>query len=155
MNKAKSMSNIIKFPTAERIKQVIDEKIDKIIDEEDRAEIQKEDCVELSHYCFQLMYQAIRGNEFIDGFEEMDFYDIKTDEAKDMSVIINLLAAMFYRYKGLDHPFIKDLDDGDKKLIGLVDSNFEESDKIEEELRKIERSMEELLTEKSEENDPD
>lgn len=155
MNKAKTMSNIIQFPTAERIKQVIDEKIDKIIDEEDRVEIQKEDCVELAHYCFQLMYQAILGNEFIDGFEEMDFYDIKTDEAKDMSVIINLLAAMFYRYKGLHHPFIKDLDDGDKKLIGLVDSNFETSDKIEEELRKIEKSMEEFLTEKSEENDTD
>lgn len=155
MNKAKSMSNIIQFPTSERIKQVIDEKIDKIIDEEDQVEIQKEECVELAHYCFQLMDQAIIGNEFVDGFEDMDFYSLNTSEMRDMSVIINLLAAMFYRYKGLHHPFIKDLDDGDKKLVKLVDDNFQASDRIEEELRKIERSMEEFLTEKSEENDTD
>ena len=155
MIKDKSMSNIIQFPTSERVKQVIDEKIDKVIDEEERLEIQKEECVELAHYCFQLMDQAICNNEFIDGFEDMDFYKLDTPEMKDMSVVINNLAAMFNRYKGLNHPFQEDLDAGDKKLITLVDSNFEDSDKIEEELRKIEESMEELLTDKSEEDDID
>ena len=73
-------NNVIQFPTFERVKQVINEKIDEQIEEADRIDMQKEECVELAHYCFQLMEQAITGNEFIDGFEDMDFLDINRPE---------------------------------------------------------------------------
>ena len=152
------MSNVIQFPTSERIKQVIDEKIDKVIDKEEQAEIQKEECVELAHYCFQLMDQAISGNEFIDGFENMDFLDLRKQEGKDMSVIINLLAATFYRYKGLEHPFQEDLDIGDAKLESLMgEINFDENasdEELETELQKLEDDIQELLKE-CEEDDID
>ena len=152
------MSNVIQFPTSERIKQVIDEKIDKVIDKEEQAEIQKEECVELAHYCFQLMDQAISGNEFIDGFENMDFLDLRKQEGRDMSVIINLLAATFYRYKGLEHPFQEDLDIGDAKLESLMgEINFDENasdEELETELQKLEDDIQELLKE-CEEDDID
>lgn len=152
------MSNVIQFPTSERIKQVLDEKIDKVIDKEEQVEIQKEECVELAHYCFQLMDQAISGNEFIDGFQNMDFLDLRKQEGKDMSVIINLLAATFYRYKGLEHPFQEDLDVGDVKLESLMgEINFDENtsdEKFEVELQKLEDDIQELLKE-CEEDDID
>lgn len=156
MIKDKSMSNIIQFPTSERLKQVIDEKIDKVIDKEERIEIQKEECVELAHYCFQLMDQAISGNEFIDGFEDMDFLDLSKQEGRDMSVIINLLAATFYRYKNIEHPFQEDLDIGDAKLEKLMgEVKFDDSDEgLEEEFKKLESKIEELMKE-SEEDDID
>ena len=37
-----------------------------------------------------------------------------------MSVIINMLAASFYRYKDLKHPFQDVLDDGNDKLNELL-----------------------------------
>ena len=150
------MSNVIQFPTSERIKQVIDEKIDKVIDKEEQAEIQKEECVELAHYCFQLMDQAISGNEFIDGFENMDFLDLRKQEGKDMSVIINLLAATFYRHKGLVHPFQEDLDDANIKLDELVGgpSDDQYDAKLEAEIDKLLDETDKLIKE-SEEDDID
>jgi len=125
------MSNVIQFPTFERVKQVVNEKIDIEIEKADREDMQKEECVELAHYCFQLMDQAIRGNEFIDGFEDMDFLDLTKPEAKDMSVIINLLAATFYRFKELEHPFQDNLDAGNAKLDELMgELDMEDIDKL-------------------------
>lgn len=148
------MSNIIQFPTFERVKQVVNEKIDLEIEKADQEEIQKEECVELAHYCFQLMDQAIRGNEFIDGFEDMDFLDYTKPEAKDMSVIINLMAATFYRFKGLEHPFQDNLDAGNSKLDELMGEYTELDEEVEVELKKLEDEIQELLKE-SEENDID
>ena len=148
------MSNVIQFPTFERVKQVVNEKIDLEIEKADQEEIQKEECVELAHYCFQLMDQAIRGNEFIDGFEDMDFLDYTKPEAKDMSVIINLMAATFYRFKGLEHPFQDNLDAGNGKLDELMGEYKELDEEVEVELKKLEDEIQELLKE-SEENDID
>lgn len=147
------MSNIIQFPTFERVKQVVNEKIDLEIEKADREDMQKEECVELAHYCFQLMDQAIRGNEFIDGFEDMDFLDYTKPEAKDMSIIINLLAATFYRFKGLEHPFQDNLDAGNAKLDELM-GEYNELDEDCDELKKLEDEIQKLLKE-SEENDID
>jgi len=145
------MSNIIQFPTSERVRQVLDEKIDNVINREEQAEIQREECVELAHYCFQLIDQAISGNEFIDGFENMDFLDLSKQEGRDISVIINLLAATFYRYKGLEHPFQEDLDISDAKLDTLMGpANIATEAELELELQELE----ELLKE-SEEDDID
>ena len=148
------MSNVIQFPTSERLKQVLDEKIERVIDEEEQIEIQKEECVELAHYCFQLMDQAIRGNEFIDGFEDMDFLELTKPEAKDMSVIINLLAATFYRFKELEHPFQENLDAGNDKLDELMGEFKELDEEVEVELKKLEDEIQELLKE-CEEDDID
>ena len=148
------MSNVIQFPTFERVKQVVNEKIDLEIEKADQEEIQKEECVELAHYCFQLMDQAIRGNEFIDGFEDMDFLDYTKPEAKDMSVIINLMVATFYRFKGLEHPFQDNLDAGNSKLDELMGEYKELDEEVEVELKKLEDEIQELLKE-SEENDID
>ncbi len=148
------MSNIIQFPTFERVKQVVNEKIDLEIEKADQEEIQKEECVELAHYCFQLMDQAIRGNEFIDGFEDMDFLDYTKPDAKDMSVIINLMAATFYRFKELEHPFQDNLDAGNSKLDELMGEYTELDEEVEVELKKLEDEIQELLKE-SEENDID
>ena len=145
--------NVIQFPTFERVKQVINEKIDVQIEKADQEEIQKEECVELAHYCFQLMDQAITGNEFIDGFEDMDFLDLSKPECKDMSVIINLLAATFYRYKELKHPFQDNLDIGNQKLDDLMSET--EEIKAEVELKELEDEIEKLLNKESEEDDID
>lgn len=148
------MSNVIQFPTFERVKQVVNEKIDLEIEKADREDIQKEECVELAHYCFQLMDQAIRGNEFIDGFEDMDFLELTKPEAKDMSVIINLLAATFYRFKELEHPFQENLDAGNDKLDELMGEFKELDEEVEVELKKLEDEIQELLKE-CEEDDID
>ena len=148
------MSNVIQFPTFERVKQVVNEKIDIEIEKADQEEIQKEECVELAHYCFQLMDQAIRGNEFIDGFEDMDFLELTKPEAKDMSVIINLLAATFYRFKELEHPFQENLDAGNDKLDELMGEFKELDEEVEVELKKLEDEIQELLKE-CEEDDID
>lgn len=148
------MSNVIQFPTFERVKQVVNEKIDLEIEKADQEEIQKEECVELAHYCFQLMDQAIRGNEFIDGFEDMDFLELTKPEAKDMSVIINLLAATFYRFKELEHPFQENLDAGNDKLDELMGEFKELDEEVEVELKKLEDEIQELLKE-CEEDDID
>jgi len=113
-------NNVIQFPTFERVKQVISERIDEEIIKADIIDDQKEECVELAHYCFQLIDQAVRGNEFIDGFDDMDFLDINKPEMKDMSAIINMLAATFYRYKGMKHPFQETLDNANDKLNELI-----------------------------------
>ena len=152
MNKAKSMSNIIKFPTFERVQQVINEKLDKHLDEMDKVEIQKEECVELAHYCYQLMDQAIRGNEFVDGFDDMDFLDLKKPEMKDMTAIINMLAAMFYRYQGYEHPFQEILDAANKKLDSMMGGEYFDNTEL---LQKIEDDIKSLLTEKSDKDDID
>ena len=152
------MSNVIQFPTSERLKQVIDEKIERVIDEDEQIEIQKEECVELTHYCFQLMSQQITGNEFVDGFDDMDLLDETKPAMRDMAVIINLLAATFYRHKGLVHPFQEDLDIGDAKLESLMgEINFDENasdEELETELQKLEDDIQELLKE-CEEDDID
>ena len=119
MNK-KIPDNVIQFPTFERVKQVINEKIDQQIEEADRIDMQKEECVELAHYCFQLINDAVTGNEFIDGYDDFDPLDINKPEMKDMSAIINMLAATFYRYKGLKHPFQESLDIVNDKLNELL-----------------------------------
>ena len=147
------MSNVIQFPTSERLKQVIDERIDHVIQEEDRVEIQKEECVELAQYCFQLMDQAIRGNEFIDGFEDMDFTNPDKSEMRDMSAVVNMLAGTFYRYKGMEHPFQEDLDNANTKLDELM-GEFDDAE-FDAELEELGKELKELLTEKSDENDID
>ena len=150
------MSNVIQFPTSERLKQVIDEKIERVIDEDEQIEIQKEECVELAHYCFQLMSQAIAGNEFIDGFDDMDFLDETKPAMRDMAVIINLLAATFYRHKGLVHPFQEDLDDANIKLDELVGgpSDDQYDTKLEAEIDKLLNETDKIIKE-SEEDDID
>jgi len=113
-------NNVIQFPTFERVKQVINEKIDKELERYETEADLKEECVELAHYCFQLINDAVVGNEFVSGFEDFDALNIEKREMKDMSVIINLLAATFYRYKGLEHPFQEELDNANDKLNKLL-----------------------------------
>ena len=150
------MSNVIQFPTSERVKQVLDEKIERVIDEEEQIEIQKEECVELAYYCFQLMDQAIRSNEFIDGFDDMDFLDENKYEMRDMSAIINFLAATFYRYKGIEHPFQEDLDSANIKLDELLGgpSDDQYNAELEAEIDKLLNETDEIIKE-SEEHDID
>ena len=112
--------NVIQFPTFERVKQVINERIDEEILKADLIDDQKEECVELAHYCFQLINDAVVGNEFVSGFEGFDPLNIEKPEMKDMSAIINMLAATFYRYKGLEHPFQESLDAVNEKLNKLL-----------------------------------
>tara|TARA_B100001093_G_scaffold502677_1_gene555987 strand:+ start:1038 stop:1421 length:384 start_codon:yes stop_codon:yes gene_type:complete len=113
-------NNVIQFPTFERVKQVISERIDEEIIKADIIDDQKEECVELAHYCFQLIYDAVTGNEFVSGFEDFDPLNIEKPEMKDMSAIINMLAATFYRYQGLEHPFQESLDSVNEKLNKLL-----------------------------------
>ena len=113
-------NNVIQFPTFERVKQVINEKIDKELERYETEADLKEECVELAHYCFQLINDAVVGNEFVSGFEDFDALNIEKREMKDMSVIVNLLAATFYRYKGLEHPFQEELDNANDKLNKLL-----------------------------------
>lgn len=150
------MTNVIQFPTFERLKQVINEKIDNEIEKTQSIETQKEECVELAYYCFDLMEQAIKGNEFIDGFEDMNFNDVEDNcrETHDMTAVINLLTAMFYRYKGLEHVFQEDLDNILNKLDSIIEDDV--SKLYSEELKLEETEIETLLTEESDDtNDTD
>jgi hypothetical protein len=113
------MSNVYKFPTGERLN--VAEVVAQTFTKEEQIEIQKEECVEFAHYCFQLMDDAIHADK--GPFGKMDFLDITTPEALDMAVIVNLLAASFYRFKGIDHPFKEDLDIGNTKLDELMGEN--------------------------------
>jgi|TARA_B100000085_G_scaffold119083_1_gene108499 hypothetical protein len=112
--------NVIQFPVMERVKQVINEKIDNEIERYETEQDIKEECVELAHYCFQLMNDAVVGNQFVSGYEDFDALDINKPEMKDMSAVINMLAATFYRYKGLEHPFQEELDNANDKLNKLL-----------------------------------
>ena len=112
--------NVIQFPIMERVKQVINEKIDNEIERYETEQDIKEECVELAHYCFQLMNDAVVGNQFVSGYEDFDALDINKPEMKDMSAVINMLAATFYRYKGLEHPFQEELDMINDKLNKLL-----------------------------------
>ena len=112
--------NVIQFPVMERVKQVINEKIDNEIERYETEQDIKEECVELAHYCFQLMNDAVVGNQFVSGYEDFDALDINKPEMKDMSAVINMLAATFYRYKGLEHPFQEELDMINDKLNKLL-----------------------------------
>jgi len=112
--------NVIQFPIMERVKQVINEKIDNEIERYETEQDIKEECVELAHYCFQLMNDAVVGNQFVSGYEDFDALDINKPEMKDMSAVINMLAATFYRYKGMEHPFQEELDMINDKLNKLL-----------------------------------
>jgi len=118
--KNKIPDNVIQFPVMERVRDIINEKIDSEIEKFETEADLKEECVELAHYCFQLINDAVVGNDFVNGFEDFDALDINKPEMKDMSVIINMLAASFYRYKDLKHPFQDVLDDGNDKLNELL-----------------------------------
>ena len=113
-------NNVIQFAIIERVKQVINEKIDNEIERYETEQDIKEECVELAHYCFQLMNDAVVGNQFVSGYEDFDALDINKPEMKDMSAVINMLAATFYRYKGLEHPFQEELDMINDKLNKLL-----------------------------------
>ena len=118
--KNKIPDNVIQFPVMERVRDIINEKIDSEIERFETEADLKDECVELAHYCFQLINDAVVGNDFVSGFEEFDALNINKPEMKDMSVIINMLAASFYRYKDLKHPFQDVLDDGNDKLNELL-----------------------------------
>ena len=118
--KNKIPDNVIQFPVMERVRDIINEKIDSEIEKFETEADLKEECVELAHYCFQLINDAVVGNDFVNGFEDFDALDINKPEMKDMSVIINMLAASFYRYKDLKPPFQDVLDDGNDKLNELL-----------------------------------
>lgn len=152
------MTNVIQFPTLERVKQVINEKINIEIDKVEDIETQKEECVELAFYCFDLMDQAIIGSEYTDGFEDMNFDDIedKCPESKDMTAIINLIAAMLYRYKGLQHPCQEDLDNIIERLDQIYIDEMAKMEKDNSTIEDLENEIEILLTEKSDDkNDTD
>ena len=47
--------NVIQFPVMERVRNIINERIDNEIEKFHTEQDLKEECVELAHYCFQLM----------------------------------------------------------------------------------------------------
>ena len=112
--------NVIQFPVMERVRDIINERIDNEIEKFHTEQDVKEECVELAHYCFQLINDAVVGNEFVSGYEKFDALNIEKPEMKDMSAVINMLAATFYRYKGLEHPFQEELDMINDKLNKLL-----------------------------------
>jgi hypothetical protein len=141
------MSNVYKFPTGERLN--VAEVVKQTLSKEEQIEIQKEECVEFAHHCFGLIDDAIHNGSGL--FDKMDFLDISTPEAMDMAVVINLLAAAFYRFKGIEHPFQDDLDICNQKLDRLItDEPYSKG-----ELEEIQKEIEELITKATEDDDTD
>jgi hypothetical protein len=65
---------------------------------------------------------------------DLDFNDIKSDEYKDMFVILNLLVSMFLRKSDINHILQKDLNNVYYKLLSIDfasknDIDWEEQEK--------------------------
>ena len=108
MNK-KAKNNVILFPNkmAENIAEKVMENIDI-----------QEECAELGRFCVDIIQKTLR-NDPRTLMSDLDFNDIKSDEYKDMFVILNLIVSMFLRKSNIDHLLQRDLNDLYMKLLTI------------------------------------
>jgi hypothetical protein len=99
-----SKSNIIQFPTKLRQQQIAR---DQLFESEEYLEELNihEDCISLARFCLTLIDEA--AIEHYDSAFDMNV--LKSDEYKDMFVILNLLVSVFMRSQDQKHILQDDL----------------------------------------------
>jgi hypothetical protein len=117
-------NNVIKFPN--RMAETIGERVLESMDKQ-------EECAHLGRLCVDIITKTIR-NEPTELMSDLDFNDIKSDEYKDMFVILNLLVSMFLRKSDINHILQKDLNNVYYKLLSIDfasknDIDWEEQEK--------------------------
>jgi len=121
----KNKSNIIQFPD-----RIGDRMSDKFIEEMN----DQEDCAELGRFCVDILQKTLRAHEH-SPLSDLNFTDTKSEEYKDMFVILNLLVAMFLRKYKISHLLQEDLDDiyDHLEALDLANKAFAHNKETEEE----------------------
>lgn len=92
-------NNVIQFPVKPRVQHMQNKMEEKYYEEM----IDHDNAVDMSHYLLDILMTALKEQEWVPAYSKMDFSNPDAVETKDMSIIINSIAAMLLRYKGYKH----------------------------------------------------
>jgi hypothetical protein len=98
--------NVIQFPIKPRVQHVLD-KVEDLYFEEIND---RDQAIDMAHYIFDIMAAGFSQQDWIPGYEGLDFKNTENMESHDMLVILNCISAMLLRYKGYKHMLHEDMD---------------------------------------------
>lgn len=98
--------NVIQFPIKPRVQHVLD-RVEELYFEE---LTDRDNAVDMAHYIFDIMDAGFKQQDWVPGYEGLDFKNVDTYESQDMLVVLNIISAMLLRYKGYKHMLHEDMD---------------------------------------------